>query len=84
MSVLTVASYLMGIPPGNRNLEKPKIIHNFIKGVNAVGDKGAVVTGWHPMNTDVGVVQGFVHPGSKDTRHLRLRKAIFDNQASVV
>ena len=82
MSPLTVASYLMGIPPGNTNKEKPKIIHNFIKGVNAVGDKGAVVTGWHPMNTDVGVVQGFVHPGSKDTRHLRLRKAIFDNQVN--
>ena len=80
MSQLSVASYLMGIPPGNSNPEKPKIIHNFIKGVNACGDKGAVVTGWHPMNTDVGVIQGFVHPGSKDSRHLRLRKGVFDNQ----
>ena len=32
------------------------------------------------MNTDVGVIQGFVHPGSKDSRHLRLRKGVFDNQ----
>ena len=37
MSQLSVASYLMGIPPGNSNPEKPKIIHNFIKGVNACG-----------------------------------------------
>ena len=29
MSQLSVASYLMGIPPGNSNPEKPKIIHNF-------------------------------------------------------
>jgi|TARA_B110000908_G_C10257063_1_gene456331 hypothetical protein len=80
MSQLTVASYLMGIPPGNSNQEKPKIIHNFIKGVNAVGDKGAVVTGWHAMNTDVAVIQGFVHHNSKNTRHLRLRKDVYDNQ----
>ena len=31
MTQLSVASYLMGIPPGNSNPEKPKIIHNFIK-----------------------------------------------------
>ena len=80
MSQLSVAAYLMGIPPGNTNPEKPKIIHNFIKGVNACGDKGAVVTGWHAMNTDVGVIQGFVHANSKNSRHLRLRKNVFDNQ----
>ena len=57
-----------------------QIIPNFIKGVNACGDKGAVVTGWHPMNTDVGVIQGFVHANSKNSRHLRLRKAVYDNQ----
>jgi hypothetical protein len=78
--MITVASYLMGIPPGNRNLEKPAIINNFIEGVNKVGDKGAVVTGWHPMNTDVAVLQGFVHADSKQTKHLLLRKAVYDNQ----
>ncbi len=78
--MITVASYLMGIPPGNSNPEKPAIINNFIQGVNAVGDKGAVVTGWHPMDTDVAVIQGFVHHNSKNTRHLMLRKAVYDNQ----
>tara|TARA_R110000851_G_scaffold68544_3_gene154075 strand:+ start:1142 stop:2077 length:936 start_codon:yes stop_codon:yes gene_type:complete len=78
--MITVASYLMGIPPGNRNLEKPAIINNFIEGVNKVGDKGAVVTGWQPMNTDVAVIQGFVHADSKQTKHLLLRKAVMDNQ----
>ena len=37
MSQLTVASYLMGIPPGNSNQEKPKIIHNFINEANGTG-----------------------------------------------
>jgi hypothetical protein len=80
MSQLSVASYLMGIPPGNQNPEKPAIINNIIQGVNACGDKGAVVTGWHPMNTDVAVIQGFVHADSKRTKHLLLRKAVMDNQ----
>ena len=78
--MITVASYLMGIPPGNSNPEKPAILNNFIEGVNRVGDKGAVVTGWHPMDTDVAVIQGFVHHNSKNTRHLLLRKAVYDNQ----
>ena len=78
--MITVASYLMGIPPGNSNPEKPAILNNFIEGVNKVGDKGAVVTGWHPMDTDVAVIQGFVHHNSKNTRHLLLRKAVYDNQ----
>ena len=49
MSQISVASYLKGIPPGNENPEKPKIIKNFINGVNACGDKGAVVTGWQAI-----------------------------------
>ena len=37
---ISVASYLMGIPPGNSNTDKPKIIVNFIERVWAAGDKG--------------------------------------------
>ena len=78
--MITVASYLMGIPPGNNNPEKPQLLKDFIAGVNTCGDKGAVVQGWHPMDTDVAVVQGFVHPGSKNVRHLNLRKDVHLNQ----
>ena len=60
---LKVASYLMGIPPGNKNPEKPKIIVNFIEGVWAAGDKGEIVCDYDPIDADVAVVQGFVHPG---------------------
>ena len=57
--MLTVASYLKGIPPKNRNPEKPEVLINFIKGVNAVGDIGKVVDGWKVIDSDVAVVQGF-------------------------
>lgn len=77
---LTVASYLMGIPPGNTNTEKPKIIVNFIEGVWACGDKGTIVCDYAPVESDVAVVQGFVHPGSKNSPHLKLRKSVFETQ----
>jgi len=78
--MLTVTSYLKGIPPRNRNPEKPEVLINFIKGVNAVGDIGKVVDGWKVIDSDVAVVQGFVHPGSKNVTHLNLRKNVFDTQ----
>ena len=78
--MLTVTSYLKGIPPRNRNPEKPEVLINFIKGVNAVGDIGKVVDEWKVIDSDVAVVQGFVHPGSKNVTHLNLRKNVFDTQ----
>ena len=77
---INVASYLMGIPPGNKNPEKPKIIVNFIEGVWAAGDKGQIVCDYTPIEADVAVVQGFVHPGSKQGLHLTLRKQVFEKQ----
>ena len=77
---INVASYLMGIPPGNKNPEKPKIIVNFIEGVWAAGDKGQIVCDYDPVDSDVAVVQGFVHPGSKQGLHLTLRKQVFEKQ----
>ena len=77
---ISVASYLMGIPPGNTNPEKPQIIVNFIEGVWAAGDKGHIICDYTPISTDVAVVQGFVHPGSKNTPHLKLRKQVFEKQ----
>ena len=77
---ISVASYLMGIPPGNKNPEKPKIIVNFIEGVWTAGDKGQIVFDYDPIDADVAVVQGFVHPGSKQGLHLTLRKQVFEKQ----
>lgn len=77
---ISVASYLMGIPPGNTNPEKPAIIVNFIEGVWRAGDQGSIVTDYTPIDADVAVVQGFVHPGSKNSKHLTLRKEVFEKQ----
>jgi len=77
---LKVASYLMGIPPGNTNPEKPAIIVNFIEGVWKCGDEGTIVTDYDPVDCDVAVVQGYVHENSKKTPHLMLRKNVFDYQ----
>lgn len=77
---LKVASYLMGIPPGNTNPEKPAIIVNFIEGVWRCGDEGTIVTDYTPVDADVAVVQGYVHPGSKTVPHLNLRKTVFEKQ----
>ena len=78
--MITVASYLMGIPPGNTNPEKPAIVTNFIEGVWRSGDEGTIVTDYNPVDADVAVVQGFVHPGSRNTQHLNLRKSVFEYQ----
>jgi len=77
---IKVASYLMGIPPGNTNPEKPAIIVNFIEGVWRNGDNGTIVTDYTPVDADVAVVQGYVHPGSKNSQHLNLRKSVFEKQ----
>lgn len=68
------------IPPGNSNPEKPALLKNYIEGVNKVGDKGVIVNTFHPMDTDVAVIQGFVHANSKQTPHLKLRRMIYENQ----
>mgnify|MGYP005849038651 CR=1 FL=1 len=77
---ISVASYMMGIPEKNKNPEKPAIITGFIEGVLRTGDNGTVVTDWNPIDSDVAVLQGFVHTHSKNSRHLNLRKQVFDQQ----
>lgn len=78
--MLTVAAYLKGIPPRNKNPEKPQLLYNIIEGVNSCGDKGILVHDYKPLNTDVAVIQGFVHENSKSSHHLNLRKNVIDNQ----
>ncbi len=78
--MLTVASYMRVIPPGNSNPEKPALLKNYIEGVNRMGDKGMIVNTLHPLDTDVAVIQGFVHANSKNTPHLKLRRLVYENQ----
>lgn len=77
---LTVNAYMQAIPPGNKNPEKPKLIEYFVQGVNAIGDKGQIINSFQYEPADVGVLQGFVHPGSKHVPHLDLRRRVLAGQ----
>lgn len=80
MSNYTAVAYYSGIPSKNNNSEKPKILDNFILGVNASGDRGIAHRAMNVIPCDVALIQGFVHPDGKDLPHLRLRKAAIDMQ----
>ena len=74
MSKLTAVAYYGGIPPGNKNLEKPQILNYFCQGVQAVGDIAIAHTGMNVVSCDVALIQGFVHDHGKTSPHLLLRK----------
>lgn len=78
--MISVAAYLKGIPPNNRNLEKPLLLTSFIEGVNQCNDNGVVVSNDKIIPVDVALIQGFVHENSKNSAHLQLRKKVFDTQ----
>lgn len=76
----TVIGYMGGIPKNNKNPEKPAIIENFIAGVNAAGDRGRILDNqWE--ESDVAVIQGYVHEQSPNTPHLRVRRDVMEQQA---
>ena len=77
---LQVVSYHSGIPRVNKSPEKSNILYNFVKGVNAVGDIGRDHHGFDVQESDVAVLQGFVHENSKNMPHLLLRRAVLEKQ----
>lgn len=83
MSKYTVVAYYAGIPPGNKNPEKPLILTNFMQGVSACNDIAVPHVGTNIINCDVALVQGFVHDNSKNSTHLNLRKAVIDSQRAL-
>lgn len=78
--MLTVVSYLRGIPPGNKNPEKPASLTNFISGINACGDRGILSNEISLQKADVAIIQGYVHEEGKSAPHLTFRKQILDYQ----
>jgi hypothetical protein len=77
---MKVVSYLSGIPPHNKNLEKPEILKNFVEGVNRAGDDGVLHNAMTIVPCDVAVVQGFTHENGKHLPHLTLRSRVIDTQ----
>ena len=80
MSKLTAVAYYAGIPPNNKNLEKPQILDYFCQGVTAVGDTAIAYRGLTTVECDVALIQGFVHEHGKSAPHLQLRKNAVDLQ----
>jgi hypothetical protein len=80
MSKLTAVAYYKGIPPGNKNPEKPLILNNFCQGVQALGDTAIAHQGMNAVACDVALIQGFVHEHGKQAAHLQLRKDAVDLQ----
>jgi len=78
--MITVVSYLRGIPASNKNPEKPKSLTNFIEGVNSVGDKGIISNDLNIQKSVVAVIQGYVHEDGKQAPHLEFRRRILENQ----
>jgi len=78
---MKIVSYLNGIPKRNNNQQKPLILHNFVEGVKKNGDEGILHTGWHPIPSDVGVIQGFVHDDGKQAPHLVCRQNVLNYYA---
>jgi hypothetical protein len=73
VSNLTAVAYYAGIPPNNRNPEKPQILDNFCQGVRESGDTAIQHQGMNAVSCDVALIQGFVHEHGKSAPHLQLR-----------
>ena len=80
MSKLTAVAYYAGIPPNNKNVEKPQILDYFCQGVTAMGDSAVAHRGLNAVECDVALIQGFVHEHGKSAPHLQLRKNAVDLQ----
>jgi hypothetical protein len=80
VSNLTAIAYYGGIPPNNRNLEKPQILDYFCQGVNVSGDTAIAHQGLNALPCDVALIQGFVHEQGKSAPHLQLRRNAIELQ----
>tara|TARA_B100000676_G_C18046745_1_gene828518 strand:- start:1078 stop:2013 length:936 start_codon:yes stop_codon:yes gene_type:complete len=83
---MRVVGYTKVIPPGkysNNKLPKDNhkldIIKNFIQGVREAGDNGLVYDGYEMLDSDVAVMQGFLHDRSDHVPHIQLRRNIASN-----
>lgn len=76
----TVVAYLGGVPPSQKISHKTDLLQKFVDGVNACGDRGIAYQGHQVINSNVAVIQGWVHEGSGNAKHLMLRKSVLETQ----
>jgi len=76
---MKVVSYLAGVPSPHKNPHKTEVLKRFVEGVNRAGDIGIAHQQTSLIESDVGLIQGWVHSGSPNTPHLKLRKRVSEN-----
>ena len=76
---MKVVSYLGGVPSPHKSPHKTEVLTRFAAGVNLHNDNGIVHTGRELIQSDVGVIQGWVHAQSPNTPHLNLRRNVSNN-----
>ena len=76
---MKVVSYLAGVPSPHKSPHKTEVLRRFVDGVNKAGDTGIAHTSRSLIQSDVGVIQGWVHAGSPNTPHLVLRRNVSKN-----
>lgn len=77
---MKVVSYLGSVPSNNKKPEKSDILKYFVEGVGKHNDQGILHQGNNLIDSDVALIQGWVHEESKTSPHLQLRKAIIAYQ----
>ena len=75
----TVVAYTAGVPNAHKSPHKVEVLKRFIQGVVAKGDKGILHPGNNILDSDVNMIQGWVHDGSVMSPHLRVRKGAADH-----
>lgn len=76
---MKVVSYLGSVPSRNSNQQKVDLLVKYTNGVNAIGDTGILHRGHSLVDSDVGVIQGWVYENTAPP-HLKLRKQVIDTQ----
>lgn len=76
---MKVVSYLGSVPSRNSNRQKTDLLAKYVNGVNATGDTGILHPGHSLLESDVGVIQGWVYENTAPP-HLKLRKQVIDTQ----
>ncbi len=66
--------------PNSKNLEKIQVLQHFATGVRAAGDKAIDVQDHRYIQSDVGVIQGWISPQIKSGPHIKLRNDVIHNQ----
>ena len=77
-----VIAYLAGVPSPHKSPHKIEILENYIRGVNAQGDRGIAHRGSDIHDCDVALIQGWVADPETKQSHIQVRNRVYLHQKS--